>query len=256
MAKLIICNSCGAQFDNEEPKCPYCGTMNYEGAEKEYFEKLEDIREDVEELNAVPVEEAKKELKKQGRFIRKVIVVVLILAAVFGVFIFLQEKLYERDNKADYIWQEANYPIMDEMYENGEYEELVEFYIQAVDEDKPVYNWEHYAFVDTYIEVEEFYSDLEYMAEAEEITDGMYGIILWTQWRVYGYSFSQELTEEEKEYFSEAFAAAEEHLKNDWDFDEASYQEFYDKITQPYGYVSLDDCDKYIREWKKGRTVR
>ena len=47
MAKLIVCNSCGAQYGSDHSTCPYCGTMNYEGAEKAYFEKLEDIREDV-----------------------------------------------------------------------------------------------------------------------------------------------------------------------------------------------------------------
>lgn len=49
MTKQVICNSCRAQFDNDEPKCPYYGTMNYDGAEKEYLEKLEDVREDMEE---------------------------------------------------------------------------------------------------------------------------------------------------------------------------------------------------------------
>lgn len=252
MAKLIICNSCGAEFSNDEPKCPYCGTMNYEGAEKEYFEKLEDIREDVEELNAVPMQEAKKELKKQGKFIKKIFFVVVALVAIFGLIIYIQEKAYERDNKADYIWQEENFPIMDEMYKSGEYEELAEFFQLAWEEDRPVYNWEHYTFVDAYMEVEEFYSDLEYMESTEEISDGMYGVILRTQWQVYGYSFSQELTEEEKIYFADAFAAAEQHLKNDWNFDEETYQKFYESITEPYGYVSLDDCDAYIKEWKKG----
>ena len=72
MGKRIICSSCGAEFDNDMAKCPYCGTMNYEGAEKEYLEKLEDVREDLDDLNEVPLEETKKEFKKQGRLIRKV----------------------------------------------------------------------------------------------------------------------------------------------------------------------------------------
>lgn len=252
MAKLIICNSCGAEFNNEEPKCPYCGVMNYEGAEKEYFEKLEDIREDVADLNKVPLQEAKAELKKQGRFIRKIVLAVLMLVAVFAVIIFLQEKSYERDEKADFLWQQENYPKMDAMYEDGEYEELAAFYQKAMEEDQLLYNWEHAAFVETYLEVQEFYSDLEYMAVTEDISDGMYGVILWTQWRVYGYSFSEELSEAEKEYFAEDFALVEEHLKSDWNFDEETYQKFYQTITQPYGYVPLDDCDDYIKEWKKG----
>lgn len=254
MAKLIICNSCGAQFGNEEPKCPYCGTMNYEGAEKEYFKKLADIREDVEELNAVPMQEAKKELKKQGRLIKKVLIAVVVLGLILAAVIFLQEKSYDRDEKADFIWQETNYPTMNAMYEAGEYEELVAFYRQAEEEDKPVYMWEHAEFVRAYDHVQSYYEDLVYIEanKDEKIEVWRYGLYLWTQWKVYGYKFSGDLTEEEKAYFADDFAAAEQSLKNDWDYDEETYQEFLEKVYAPYGsMVSFDDCDAYIEEWKK-----
>ena len=259
MAKLVICNSCGAQFGNDHPKCPYCGTMNYEGAEKEYFEKLEDIREDVEELNTVPMQETKAELKKQGKFIRKVVTIVIVLAAVFGGIIFLQERSYERDNKADFMWKEANYPIMDELYANGEYEELMTFYMQAAEEDKPVYMWEHSEFVRAYDHVACYY-DYEAFLDTvvdDEIEVWRYGLYLWTQWKVYGYQFSGDLTEEEKAYFAEAFADAEESLKNDWDYDEVTYQEFLEKASTPYGStVSFEECDAYIKEWKKTKEKK
>ena len=43
--KKIICNSCGAEFEDTLPKCPYCGSLNYKGAEAEYLGKLEGMRE-------------------------------------------------------------------------------------------------------------------------------------------------------------------------------------------------------------------
>lgn len=254
MAKLVVCNSCGAQFSNEEPKCPYCGTMNYDGAEKEYFEKLEDIREGVEELNTVPVQETKAELKKQGKLIKKVVIVVLVLAAVLGGIIFLQEKSYDRDEKADFLWREENYPKMNAMYEEEQYEELVAFYRQAEEEDKPVYMWEHAEFVRAYDHVQCYYEYEEFLDTVvdDEIEVWRYGLYLWTQWKVYGYQFSGDLTEEEKLYFAEDFAAAEQSLKNDWDYDEETYQEFLKKASTPYGStVSFDDCDAYIEKWKK-----
>lgn len=63
MAKKIICKYCGAKFDEIKSKCPYCGSTNYKGAEAEYFDKLEDVREDMEDLENVPVQETKKELR-------------------------------------------------------------------------------------------------------------------------------------------------------------------------------------------------
>lgn len=252
MAKLIICNSCGAQFTNDEPKCPYCGTMNYDGAEKEYFEKLEDIREDVEDLNAVPMQEAKAELKKQGKFIKKIVTVVVVLGVIFGALIFLQEKSYERDEKADFLWREENYPKMDAMYEAGEFEELEAFYMQALEDDQQLYDWEHADFVDTYISVKEFYDDLEYMEEYDDISDGMYTAILWNQWSIYKYAVSDSMSEDEKEYFAEDFVLVEEHLRNDWGYDEATFTELSSRFLEEYGYVSWDECEDYIKEWKKG----
>ena len=108
MGKQIICSSCGAEFDNDMAKCPYCGTMNYEGAEKEYLEKLEDVREDLDDLNEVPLEETKDELKKQGRLIRKVLMVAIIIGFILFGWIMLSEKAYERDEKADFLWKSEN----------------------------------------------------------------------------------------------------------------------------------------------------
>jgi len=71
MVKKVICDSCGAEFSNDEPKCPYCGTMNYDGAEKEYFEKLENVRSDMEDLKTVSAEETKKSLKSKAFLSKK-----------------------------------------------------------------------------------------------------------------------------------------------------------------------------------------
>ena len=66
--KQIICSSCGAEFEDMLPKCPYCGTMNYKGAEMEYLDRLEDVRSDMEQLGSVPETEtrgSKRELSSR-----------------------------------------------------------------------------------------------------------------------------------------------------------------------------------------------
>lgn len=257
MRKLIICDSCGAQFDSDGAKCPYCGTMNYAGAEKEYFDKLDEIREDVEELSAVPMQEAKAELKKQGSFVKKVAIGFCLLVIVFWIVSFLQEKIYERDNKADFLWEQTNFPIMDEMYVSGKYEELVEFYQQAEQEDRTVYMWEHAEFVRAYGYIQSYYADLDYLetleeAEKREIEVWEYSLYLWRQWKVLSYRFSVDLSEDEKAYFEKDFLSAEQSLRNNWDYDEETYQKFYKRIsgTNTFG-VTFDECDAYIEEWKE-----
>ena len=43
MSKQVICSSCGAKFRQSLPKCPYCDTLNYKGAEAEYMGRLQSI---------------------------------------------------------------------------------------------------------------------------------------------------------------------------------------------------------------------
>ena len=77
------------------------------------------------------------------------------IIAAFAVYLFIQEKKYERDNTADYIWSKENLPAMTKMYENGELEELSVLYEAALKEDRPVWNWEYF---DEYSEwLEEYY---------------------------------------------------------------------------------------------------
>lgn len=81
MEKIVICGSCGAEFDKNIVKCPYCGSTNIKGAEREYMEKLEDVREDMGELESVPLEELQDTVKRQGRFLKKVIITILAIVA-------------------------------------------------------------------------------------------------------------------------------------------------------------------------------
>ena len=71
--KKIICSSCGAEFEDTLPKCPYCGSLNYKGAEAEYLGKLESMRQDMQQLEQVPEKELKKKLKKKTVLPRRVI---------------------------------------------------------------------------------------------------------------------------------------------------------------------------------------
>lgn len=140
----FICSSCGAEIDDTMPKCPYCDTLIMKGAEAQYMEKLYDIQEDMEELKEIPFDVVEAEVKHQGRRMKKIIIIALIVILAFVVIFMFEEKKYDRDVTADYIWEQTNFPIMSELYENGEYEELEEMYYDALMDDKPVWNWEYY----------------------------------------------------------------------------------------------------------------
>lgn len=55
---MIHCTACGAAFAYGELKCPYCGNVHTYGAEKDYMEKLQEMRDD---LRTIAEEEASPE---------------------------------------------------------------------------------------------------------------------------------------------------------------------------------------------------
>lgn len=148
----FICPNCGAVSEASLPRCPYCDTLIPEGAERAYMETLHEIREELEELGSVPKAGVKTELRRQGRRLRRTAAVCAAVVLIFALLFFWQEKRWERDNTADYIWQHENYPYMTELYEQGEWEALKEFIFTAMEEDRPLWDWEHY---------EEFWDRLE-----------------------------------------------------------------------------------------------
>lgn len=104
------------------------------------MDKLYDIQEDMEELKEMPMEAVKEEIKYQGKRMKKIIIISLCVVAVLAILFIWNEKRYERDHTKDLIWEQKNFPVMSEMYENQEYEELEEIYLKALYEDRSLWN--------------------------------------------------------------------------------------------------------------------
>ncbi len=138
------CLSCGAEINDSMPRCPYCGTMIAEGAQKEYMEKLSDIREDMEALGSVPAGELRAEFRRQGRRMCRIITAAVIVTLLIAALFLWQESRWDRDHTADYIWENQNFPYLSELYEAGHYEALLEPVLSAMDEDRSIWNWEYY----------------------------------------------------------------------------------------------------------------
>lgn len=155
MAEKIICASCGAEIEEDLPRCPYCDTLLIEGAQREYREKLEKVREDMAGLEQLPRQAVKQEIRKQGRKIRSILLIAGGVALVLAVLFWMADRRYERDNKKDYIWGQQHFPAMSELYENGKFEELEKRYLEALFDDKPVWNWEYYEEFSDWLEEQE-----------------------------------------------------------------------------------------------------
>ena len=55
--KTHICINCGAQINTSDTKCPYCGYINVEGAEKKFLSDLDEIDRNIKETKKEPVKQ-------------------------------------------------------------------------------------------------------------------------------------------------------------------------------------------------------
>ncbi len=248
--KMIFCPSCAAKFDEMLPKCPYCGTMSIKGAEAEYMEKLENIREDMEDLSAVPIQETKKELKKQTKFVIIIIgVMVGLLLAVGVIELIFGYHPKERDKQADFLWQQENYPILNELYEQKNYEELLKRYEQAYKEDKPIASWEHADFAAALMLLFDFEDTLRREQAGEKLTHWDYEDLLYTGFRVDDYENSIAYTAKEKEFLAPYIEIVREDFEKRWQFTDKERKMFENEAEKNYGYISYDVIEDYIEEW-------
>lgn len=183
------CKNCGAIISVEDHRCPYCGGINYVGAKKKYFRDLFKIKDNLEQLEKIPVESYKKEASAQiKRIIKTLIVSTLIIVVLYGgVSLILKWKdsrysFKRADPKEQLLWDQENFPMLDQWYENGEYDKLVEYNIKLYEEgaEFTFTNWKHQRFLRFY----EYYSyALEVMERIEnkesyslyDITTAIYG---------------------------------------------------------------------------------
>lgn len=248
--KLMECKSCGAHFDEMLPECPYCGTMSIKGAQKEYMDKLEDIRSDVEDLSAVPAQVTKKELKKQTKIILWALGIcgALLLLCVL-IEVFFGYKPQERDEKADYLWLQENIPLLEELYEQEQYEELMKKVNDAYENNEPVWQWEHRFFCDYLDFVLKETELLEKEASGQVLENGDYEWLLYLHCRTSQIPESTILTEEEMEKLMPMVEVLNADYEARWHFT-AEEQAILDAtIQENAGFVDFDTIEVVVKMW-------
>lgn len=156
--RLIRCQSCASLIEYSARFCPYCGSTNEIGDELSYQDKLEDIREDMEELGDIPdkvikdeVMTSAKRLKKMAIVAATVLVVIFIIYMVASVYRSRSEDVKIKEQIA---WERENYGTMDELYEADDFDAIREFYknyyLTLEWEKHSMSYWEHDYFMSVY----------------------------------------------------------------------------------------------------------
>lgn len=256
MEKRVICKSCAAEFDETEPKCPYCGTMNYKGAEAEYMGKLQKVRKDMDDLDYVPEKVSQKIVKKRRRFIKVLLLIAGIYIAVYAVGSWITQYKDDLRAKEEMYWRLENYPLMNDMYDRGEYEEMYEYYLNGQEAGGSMYTWTHREFCELYTELLQAREILEEEASGESLSLYDYQDLFYKEARLASIPYNQEMSEDEKEVL---LSLAEEEIRDfntRWEMDEEIREWVEDELEYNNGYLDYDFRYDYVEQWYEGREEK
>lgn len=246
--KKIICSSCGAEFEDTLPKCPYCGSLNYKGAEAEYLGKLEGVRQDMQQLEQVPERELKEKLKKKQKFVIKIFIAAAVLAAVFAAIVFRVRYIEPRDAKADYLWEKENFPVLDRLYQEKDLEALMNFYEQAVEENRTIDRWEHSGIFHRLMRCRDAREYLELEQSGKTLNEYQQALLLDDYWTMRGLDYcGSSLTDADKEYIRPYVEDTLDSMEGYYNFTAEEEKMFMDTLQNNYGYPDYDDCKEYIK---------
>ena len=81
----MICENCGAEYDEHLLLCPYCGTENDRAAQLEHQKEMHDLNEKTEKLRQAPERAARKGSQIVTKMAVAAVIGVLVVSAVIWV---------------------------------------------------------------------------------------------------------------------------------------------------------------------------
>ncbi|MBQ3105489.1 MAG: zinc ribbon domain-containing protein [Lachnospiraceae bacterium] len=250
---MTVCVNCGASFEETMPECPYCGHMYEAGAQREYMDQLQELKE---ELSDVTEESHRLYREERNRILKKVLQIMggafLIIGGLTllmtGLVRWIDSGFGESDTKAELIWQNANFPKLDAWYEEGDYDAILSFYDKLLQTEEKgytaIYGWDHMMLVWDYemyagaIRIRDALRAGETLSsyEAREAVSCAMELVYFKNPAMYG--------EEEKAVLEGWQRKMREFLLGELGFDEAEADRLYEKINRD-GYLDYQKCDEY-----------
>ena len=249
----MYCSNCGAEISEKDAYCPYCGVMNARAAEREYMEKLEDIREDTERLGEESGKESRRGMTIAGKKALKIFVIVaVIILGLTSFFIYLETGFLRGDAKtarAEAAFKEKYFPKLDEYYAAGD-DDATAAYLQEIgnqDGAAVLSGWKHYMYMKYYMdyanvcgvrnrELDDDFWKYEYELVLYD------GIQLIYETDIVGY---QGMTSAEKEKVRGYQKEAEEILEEYFSLSRSDLDEIHESSVDEGNYLYRSQ----IREW-------
>lgn len=246
-AKKIICKQCGAALPPGAAECPYCGSAYAPEAEREYMRKLHEIKEDLDDVGDAGEEISKKEISRSGKKVALIVGSILVIA---GVLFFLFTGFGNRENarnRREYQWRQEHLGEMDKLFEEGDYDALLEAFEKAREEDHDLYSWDHYNFCIYWGTIK--YTDSALLArEGGYFSEGDAVELLYDELRIRAIPLIKKLPAKDREILEERTARYKDDLTEIFFFTQEDFEYFDNLLQKRDGYPAYKDCKEYVEK--------
>lgn len=253
------CPNCGAEIKKSESKCPYCGFINEEGAEKKYMDRLYDLRDD---LDTVDEQAAAGYGKSFGRPLKiiAITITVLIIITVAAAVISSAFKVKERetdpgksnDMLEEMTWKKEAFSEFDSLYEQGEYEKMCEAVFSKDTANHNTHEWKHYWFATIYNDYLLTKEDLERIDKEGwsqyDAGNIFYRCSFCHYEQLYKNKYSNSLTDEEVEKLKPVIAYMNDVLHERLGFTDEDMEALKDELIGKYDTLLYDNCTRVGKE--------
>ena len=240
------CAQCGAVIPPGEAKCPYCGSYYEPEAEREYMRNLDQMRSDLDKVGNIGEETSRTEARRIRKRVIRILAGILIFSvAIYGFFLFQQNR-EDRKNREEYLWRQETVPVLDQLYEEGNYDELMKAYQEAMESGHSLYSWEHNAFCE-YYEASYYAGEMLKMREKGlfEETDAV--LLLNDELRFRGFPLRKGIPDEDRKLIQTRIAPFENDLVEIFHASAEELDAFDSILKKNGGYPDYKACEEFVR---------
>ena len=261
--KIVRCPYCGAQFEEGLLRCPYCGSVDDHQDETEFLEDLDELKDKLEDLPEETIRQTnmvqrKEAVQDMGRILKRIGIIAVIALLIIGLGLFLDRVVEgnsparrDQENRERYLWLQEHIPLLDEMYEKGDYEGLLEAYQSG--NGAWYYEWEHYDLLEGLRLLERIReSDIPILEESVKTfgADSRQAaedrsVLLADELQVL-YFDKQARNKEDAATIRELSADVREDFEARFALTEEELEYLQKKMADNYGYISIRECREFL----------
>lgn len=238
--KQVTCRNCGAVFDENLEKCPYCGTMNRRGAYRSFRGTVAGMVDEMLGLKDTVNQSTGRMVL--SAFLRSLVLIIVVIALAYAFSGAARIDYYsdpEYDEKAyeTITWEDENLEKLDAAYEKKDFATIKSLY---ADNSTVVQNWSHYA---DYVLEERYQSIREYPRFSYFELQNVLYFLYFPDYFTYGHGMETMDTARYEELRQELLQWMKEK-----GYTEQELEDIYKKHADGYGYLNVSDLEQYVKE--------